>query len=145
MFRYSSLQNLLRCCNAQTDLNKIKLLMKEEIDNEFKKYDWTVDYEVRKVTEKTYEIVFPECVISYFIDSMYECIVCHIKHKQKIYYLEHALRFNKKKTGYLYHNQSEVGISQYIEQYTKTLNSKLLNFILTDFSWCDRANKSLGL
>lgn len=99
--------------------------MKKQIINEFKKYDWTVNYIINRVTEKTYEIEFPECVVSYFIDDMYESIVCHIKYDQKKYYLETALSFNKKKTGYLYHDHSEVEISKYIEQYTQVLNSEL--------------------
>ena len=117
--------------------------MKKEIINEFKKYNWNVNYSVTKITEKTYEIEFPKCMVSYFFDEMYESIVCHIKFGEKEYYLETVLRFNKKKTGYLFHNHSEVGIKQYIEQYTKVLNSELLEFILIDFSWCERANKSL--
>jgi hypothetical protein len=119
--------------------------MKEQIVNEFKKYDWTVNYVINKITEQTYQIEFPKCVISYFVDGMYDSIICHIKYNQKKYYLETALRFNKKKTGYLFHDHSEAELKEYIEQYTNTLNSELLNFMLNDFSWCERADKSLKL
>ena len=119
--------------------------MKNGIITEFKKYDWTVEYAINQISDKFYEIKFPNCLIEYYYNNMYQSIECSIEFNGKKYDLESALRFNNKKTGYLYHNHSEIEISKYIEQYTVTLNSELLNFILNDFSWCDRANKSLGL
>ena len=119
--------------------------MKNGIITEFKKYDWTVEFTINKISDKFYEIKFPNCFIEYYYNNMYQSIECSIVFNGKKYDLETALRFNNKKTEYLYHNHSEIEISKYIEQYTKTLNSELLNFILNDFSWCDRANKSLGL
>ena len=119
--------------------------MKSKIISEFKKYDWTVEFSIIKVSDNFYNIIFPNCFIEYYNNKMYQSIECWIDFNGKKYNLETALRFNKKKTGHLYHNHSDVGIDKYIGQYTEALNSELLNFILHDFSWCDRANKSLGL
>ena len=119
--------------------------MKSKIISEFKKYDWTVEYTIIKISDKLYQIKFPNCLIEYYSNNMYQSIECSIEFNEKKYDLEYALIFNKKKMGYLYNNHSEVDARKYIEQYTETLNSELLNFILNDFSWCDRANKSLGL
>ena len=119
--------------------------MKEFIINEFKKYDWTVDYNINKTYEWEYEIKFPKCIISYYINKGYNSVECEITYNRKKYFLEYALRFNNKKTGYLFNNHSEVKVDEYIKQYTEVINTELLSSILYDFSWCGRANKSLGL
>ncbi len=118
--------------------------MRDEIISEFKKYIWTVDYKIIQVSEKFYEITFPNCIIEYYHNEMYQSIECFIKFKGKSYDLVSAMKFNERKTGQIYDNHSEMHVSKYIEQYTKTLNSELLNFILHDFSWCDRVTKSIG-
>ncbi len=119
--------------------------MKSKIVLEFKRYNWTVDYSIIEVSDNFYRIMFPNCFIEYYKNQMYHSIECCIDIDGKKYDLETALRFNKRKTGYLYNNHSDLEIARFIEQYTETLYFELLHFIIHDFSWADRANKSLGL
>ena len=119
--------------------------MEKEISNEFKKYKWDFEYRINKITPNTYNVSFPNCNIEFFINEMYNSVECFIIYKNKKYHLISALRFNKLKTGYLYHDHSGVEIIEYIKQYVFVLNNELLEYITNDFSWCQRCDKSLRL
>ena len=119
--------------------------MEQIIRNEFEKYNWKINYEIIEVSSKIYKISFPKSYVELYLNSMYKSIECFIYINECEYTIFDALRFNNLRTGYIYNNHSDVVINDYLEQYVLVLHTELLKYISDDFSWCRRADKSLGL
>jgi hypothetical protein len=119
--------------------------MGEVIKKEFEKYNWGLNYKIIKCSSKLYKINFPKCHIELYLNSMYNSIEFYIYVDEREYTIFDALRFNNLKTGYVFDNHSDMVTYDYLKQYILILNTELLKYINDDFSWCRRADKSLGI
>ncbi len=127
-------------------MKETKLLRDNEFDminfikSEFNKYEWGIEYDIKQENELWFNITFPKCLITFFLNNKYnsvDCKIYDIRSKDDNYYLWQALESNNKKRSDLFYEFSEVGQNEYITQYIKIINERLMNVVNGDYKWAD--------
>ena len=128
-------------------MKETKLLRNNEFDmlnfikREFNKYEWGSEYEIKQENELWFNIRFPKCLITFFLNNKYnsvDCKIYDIRNKDDNYYLWQVLDSNNKKKTDLFNKYSDVEQNEYIAQYIKIINERLINVVNGDYKWAEK-------
>ena len=113
--------------------------MEKEISNELKKYKWSFEYQINKITQFTYSVSFPYCNVEFFRDEMYNSVECYLKPNDKKlnnerFSIAEVLKFKSIIQPDLLHNNSSVDIIKFLEQYIRIIFENLLDEIKGGFN-----------